>query len=141
MCYYTVKDLACVSCLTFFRSGPSYCLSESLSLCDLFNCNHTLESLITVKADAMVKFPLIFTLWDLLKWCNVLIWSALPQSVCESAPLDLHEFILKKGFKNIPCSGNGGKTLQITIVILFRVYDISVFVLIFFSLRVFNSWE
>lgn len=62
MCDYTVKEWVCVSCFMFSRSGPSYCLSESVSLCDLFNGNHTLESLITVRADAMVKFPLIFTL-------------------------------------------------------------------------------
>lgn len=61
MCYYTVRELACVSCLMFFRLGPSYCLSESISLCELHGCNHTLESLITVKADAIMKFPLIPT--------------------------------------------------------------------------------
>lgn len=61
MCYYTTRELACVSCLMFFILGPSYCLSESISLCDLHSCNHTLESLITVKADAIVKFPLILT--------------------------------------------------------------------------------
>lgn len=61
MCCYTIRELACVFCLMFFRLGPSYCLSESIPLCDLPSCNDTLESLITVKADAMVKFPLILT--------------------------------------------------------------------------------
>lgn len=59
MCYYTIRELACVSCLMFLRLEPSSCLSESIPLCDLHSCNHTLEPLITVKADAIVKFPLI----------------------------------------------------------------------------------
>lgn len=63
----------------------------------------------------------------MLKWCNVLlIWSALPQCVCESASLYLYEFILKKDLKIFPVLGMRGETLLIAILVLFSIYNISV---------------
>lgn len=94
-------------------------LTASVSLSHCVTCIAVIMpwSLITAKADAIMKFPFILMFWDLLKWCNVLLmWSVLPQCVCESASLDLHEFIHKR-IKKCSYFWDGWQTVLIAISI------------------------